>query len=82
MGSIVKVKRKRKLFGHFARTQQKGGSRCVEFFFSLNMDGLENSGEGESEGSRGHANIGQASLNFDCAHPRERREGKGQEKKV
>ena len=47
MGSIVKVKRKRKLFGHFARTQQKGGSRCVEFFFSLNMDGLENSGEGE-----------------------------------
>ena len=55
----------------------RGESRCVEFFFSLNMDGLENSGEGE--GSRGHANIGQASLNFDCAHPRER--GWGQEKK-
>ena len=72
MGSIVKVKRKRKLFGHFARTQKggRGESRCVEFFFSLNMDGLENSGEGE--GSRGHANIGQASLNFDCAHSGER----------
>ena len=49
MGSIVKVKRKRKLFGHFARTQQRGGSRCVEFFFFLNMDGLENSGEGEGQ---------------------------------
>ena len=32
------------------------------------------------EGSRGHANIGQASLNFDCTKERERRK-KGQEKK-
>ena len=48
-------------------------SRCVEFFSFLNMDGLENSSGGE--GSRGHANIGQASLNFDCT-TREREKGK------
>ena len=48
----------------------------LNFSSLLNMDGLENS----SQGSRGHANIGQASLNFDCTKERERRK-KGQEKK-
>lgn len=44
----------------------------------LNMDGLENSCEGGG-GSRGHANIGQASLNFDCTRKRaaaERKKGR------